>query len=307
MNNREKKQWQSWIEQWRRYMSLVRGLSKNTVEAYIHNATDFSLWLLSSPHPCTPQEVEREDVEAYMVTLYERHTTPTTQARTLSALRSFFAFLRLEGEVESSPTELITAPKCGRSLPDALSTEEIDAMLSSIDLSSVAGYRDRAIVEMLYSCGLRVSELISLRTSDVVQKEGYIKVMGKGRKQRLVPMSPAAEMQLDLYLAQRWELVTELSEDYIFLNQRGGKTLSRMAVFTIVERAAKMAGITKNISPHTLRHSFASHLLEGGADIRQVQELLGHASISTTEIYTHINTRHLHSVIEVLPTPKTKN
>ncbi len=303
MNN-EQKEWQKWIELWSRDMTFRRGLSQNTIEAYIHNLTDFSLWLHSSPHPCSPQEVTKEDVEGYMTAVYERHTTATTQARTLSALKTFFGFLNTRVDLLSSPTDLVTAPKCGRSLPDTLSTEEIDAMLSSIDLSSVAGYRDRAILEMLYSCGLRVSELISLHTKDIIKKDGFIKVMGKGRKERLVPLSPAAITQLDLYLSQRWELVTELSEDYIFLNQRGGKALSRMAVFSIVERAARMAGITKNISPHTLRHSFASHLLEGGADIRQVQELLGHASISTTEIYTHINTHHLHKIIDALPLPQ---
>lgn len=297
------KEWQIWVEKWRQQMTLERGLSKNTIEAYIHNIEDFAQWLLSSSHSCPPKEVSHEDVEGFMVVLYERHAAPSTQARTLSALRTFFGFLRMTGEMTTTPTDLILTPKCGRPLPDVLTTEEIDAIISAIDLSTVAGYRDRAIVEMLYSCGLRVSELTSLRTKDIIKEEGFLRVMGKGRKERLVPMSPAAETQLELYTSRRGELTTPLSEDYIFLNQRGGKALSRMAVFTIVERAAKLAGITKTISPHTLRHSFASHLLEGGADIRQVQELLGHASITTTEIYTHINTQHLHSIIDSLPTP----
>lgn len=300
------KEWQMWSERWRRQMALERGLSANTVESYTHNLRDFSQWLCSRRRPKSPSEVTKEDVESYMVTLYERRTTPTTQARTLSALRSFFRFLISENIITTAPTDFISTPKCGRALPDTLSTEEIDAMLSTIDLSSIAGHRDRAILEMLYSCGLRVSELLSLRTNDVSLEEGTLRVVGKGRKMRLVPISHEAMRQLKLYLQTRPLFVTPLSEDYIFLNLRGGKVLSRMAAFTIVERAAKMAGITKSISPHTLRHSFASHLLEGGADIRQVQELLGHSNIVTTEVYTHINTRHLHSIINSLPTPDNK-
>lgn len=301
MNNAEK-EWQQWSKKWLRQMALERGLSGNTTYAYTHNLHDFSRWLLSSASPKSPYEVLRQDVEGYMLSLYERHTASTTQARTLSALKSFYEFLRSEGVIESSPTDFIAAPKCGRRLPDTLSTEEIDAMLSTIDLSTPSGHRDRAILEMLYSCGLRVSELTSLRRGDISFEEGIVRVTGKGRKSRLVPMSREAERQLRLYFQVRPQFVTPLSDDHIFINQRGGKALSRMAVFTIVERAAQNAGIQKNISPHTLRHSFASHLLEGGADIRQVQELLGHQSIATTEIYTHINTRHLHSIIDSLPT-----
>ncbi len=298
------KEWQKKIEDWRRQMALERGLSPNTVESYTHNIGDFSEWLLSTRKNTLPQDVSREDVEGYLVVLYERRTAPTTQARTLSALRTFFKFLSSEGAITSSPTDFILSPKCNRALPDALSTEEIDAMLATIDLSTPAGYRDSAIVEMLYSCGLRVSELLGLRLKDVIFEEGIVRVTGKGRKMRLVPISHEAEERLLLYYKVRHTLVTEYSEDYIFLNQRGGKVLSRMAVFSIVERCAKLAGINKNISPHTLRHSFASHLLEGGADIRQVQELLGHANITTTEIYTHINTRHLHNIISSLPSGK---
>ena len=285
-------------------MALERGLSPHTVESYTHNASDFAQWILSTRHPKSPSEVSREDVEGYLVVLYERRTAPTTQTRALSALRTFFKFLSAENIITSSPTDFIITPKCGRTLPDTLSTEEIDAMLATINLSTPAGYRDSAIVEMLYSCGLRVSELLGLRLNDVMIEDGVVRVTGKGRKMRLVPISHEAENRLTQYYDVRHTLVTEHSEDYIFLNQRGGKVLSRMAVFSIVERCAKLAGINKSISPHTLRHSFASHLLEGGADIRQVQELLGHADITTTEIYTHINTRHLHDIIASLPTGK---
>ncbi|MBQ8272258.1 MAG: tyrosine recombinase [Tidjanibacter sp.] len=300
------KEWERLIEQWVRTMALERGLSRNTIDAYTHNVRDFADWLLHSVAPMSPSEVRREDIEGYMVTLYERRTTPTTQARTLCALRSFFKHLITERIISSSPTEHISAPKSGRSLPDTLSTEEIDAMLATIDTSTTAGKRDSAILEMLYSCGLRVSELTSLHTSDISLEEGFVRVVGKGRKMRLVPMSPEAISRLVAYYAVRHELVTELSADHIFINQRGGKALSRMAVFNVVERAARFAGIKKSISPHTLRHSFASHLLEGGADIRQVQELLGHSNIMTTEIYTHINTHQLHKIIDALPTPKVR-
>ena len=300
------KEWEKRIEGWRRQMALERGLSSNTIEAYIHNLTDFSQWLLSQSDTKTPSNTSREDIEGYLVVLYERRTAPTTQSRALSALRTFFGYLNSEGLITTPPTDFILSPKCGRHLPDTLSTEEIDAMIATIDLATPSGYRDRAIVEMLYSCGLRVSELISLRMGDVILEDGVVRVMGKGRKQRLVPISHEAEQQLLLYYKVRPQLATDLSEDYIFLNQRGGMALSRMAVFTIVERCARHAGINKTISPHTLRHSFASHLLEGGADIRQVQELLGHANIATTEIYTHVTPKRLHSIIDALPTTKDK-
>lgn len=298
------KVWNRAIEQWAGEMTLEKGLSANTVEAYTHNVGDFAHWLCDSKSAKSPSEVEREDVEGYMVVLYELRHAPTTQARVLSALRAFFRHLRTNGEIDSLPTEFIASPKCGRALPDTLSTEEIDAMLSTIDTSTIAGKRDCAAVEMLYSCGLRVSELLSLKIDDVNFKEEFVRVVGKGNKQRLVPLSYEATSRLNDFLGVRHKLATELSADHIFLNQRGGKALSRMAVFTIVERAARIAGISKKISPHTLRHSFASHLLEGGADIRQVQELLGHENILTTEIYTHINASYLHTITEALPTSK---
>lgn len=298
-----KKKWEELIDSWARHMTLERNLSHNTVEAYTHNVWDFASTLLSSSEPHSPTEVTKEDVDSFMVTLYERRTTPTTQARNLSALRSFFSYLKRESLIESNPTDRIHAPKTGRHLPDTLTLEEIDRMIASIDVSEPAGHRDRAIIELLYSCGLRVSELLSLRHNDIFASEGFIRVIGKGDKQRLVPISDEALKQLKLYYKSRSVIWKSKSRNQIFLNLRGG-VLTRMSVYTIVERAARSAGISKHISPHTLRHSFASHLLEGGADIRQVQEMLGHEDIITTEIYTHLDNRHLSLTVESLPLPK---
>lgn len=299
-----KKEWEKEIAEWQRQMRLERGLSVNTVAAYIHNISDFAGWLTKTDPELSPYEVAKEHIEGFMVELYERRAADTSQARALSALSTFFGFLVDCDKIASSPTDFVPSPKCARTLPDTLSVEEIDAMISTIDVSTPAGHRDRAAVEMLYSCGLRVSELTSLRLGDIFWEEGFVRVMGKGRKQRFVPISGEAMHQLRLYLECRSQMATEASGDSIFINRRGGKTLSRMSVFNIVERAARNAGIGKKISPHTLRHSFATHLLEGGADIRQVQELLGHENIMTTEIYTHLDVRHLKGVVEALPFEK---
>jgi integrase/recombinase XerD len=299
------REWEKIIHSWGRQMRLERGLSPHTVDAYTHNVADFADNLLHSARPKSPSEVTKEDIEGYLVVLYERRTATATQSRTLCALRTFFKFLLLKGLITDSPTAHISSPKSSRLLPDTLSIGEIDAMIHSIDPTSPAGHRDRAIVEMLYSCGLRASELTSLRLGDIKWKDGVVNIIGKGDKQRLVPISREAIRQLRLYLECRAKITTAASGDRVFLNQRGGG-LSRMSVFNIVTRAARDAGITKNISPHTLRHSFATHLLEGGADIRQVQELLGHEDITTTEIYTHITSRHLHNVISALPVGKER-
>lgn len=299
--SREKQEWEKTIESWGRHLRLERGLSVNTIAAYTANLSNFAAHLCSAPSTTKlPSEVTKGDIEEYMVVLYERRTTPTTQARNLSALRAFFRYLVFKGIMTDSPTAKVSSPKTGRTLPDTLSTGEIDAMIAAIDPSSKAGHRDRAVIEMLYSCGLRASELTGLRLGDIFWKERVVRVIGKGDKQRLVPFSKAAQRQLKLYLECRPQMATVASGDILFLNQRGGG-LSRMSVFNIVTDSAQRAGITKSISPHTLRHSFATHLLEGGADIRQVQELLGHEDITTTEIYTHISKRHLREVIEALP------
>ncbi|MBR7097659.1 MAG: tyrosine-type recombinase/integrase, partial [Alistipes sp.] len=227
--------------------------------------------------------------------IYSRGREKSSQARNLSGIKSFYNFLLLSDIIESSPAEHILPPKAARHLPDTLSVEEIDRIIGTIDHSTTKGLRDRAILEVLYSCGLRVSELCELKLSDLFFGEGYIRVTGKGDKQRLVPISGIARDRIQLYLEQRH--TDHRSEESVFLNNRGTK-LTRVMIFTIIKQATKLAGIDKKISPHTLRHSFATHLLEGGADIRQVQELLGHENILTTEIYTHLDTTHLRETVQ---------
>ena len=242
-----------------------------------------------------PVKVEPEMISKYMARLYDLGREKSSQARALSSIKSFYNYLLLDGKLESSPAEFIEAPKSSRPLPDTLSTEEIDRLISSIDDSTSKGLRDRAILEVLYSCGLRVSELCSLRIGDLFFGEGYIRVVGKGNRQRLVPISGIARDRIQLYMEQRPNISSK--EDTLFLNNRGSK-LTRVMIFTVIKQACVRAGITKKISPHTFRHSFATHLLEGGASIRQVQELLGHESILTTEIYTHLDTEHLRQTLE---------
>lgn len=230
-----------------------------------------------------------------MAWLYDQGLSSASQARRLSGVKSFYNFLLLKDRVEQLPTEGIAAPKAGRALPDTLTLDEIDAMLATFDIRTAKGCRDSAIVEVLYSCGLRVSELTSLRLQDLFFGEGYVRVIGKGDKQRIVPVSSAARDKIQLYMEFRQP--KRSSEPTLFLNNRG-LPLTRVMVFNIIKTAARSAGITKQISPHTLRHSYATHLLEGGANIRQVQELLGHESIETTEIYTHLDSHRLRSVVE---------
>ena len=292
-------EWQRAIGDWGRSMRLERNLSPRTVESYTLDAKAFVAHLLEEHNPPSPSELNRNHIEGYLTVLYDRRAAKTSQARALCALRSLCRHLVEKGVLDAMPTAGVLSPKPSRSLPDTLSLEEIDAMLATIDLSDPAGHRNRAIIEMLYSCGLRVSELTGLRLGDIFWDDEVVKVTGKGNKQRFVPISPEALLQLRLYLECRPHFATTDS-DTLFLNNRGG-SLSRMSVLTFVKRAAADAGISKQISPHTLRHSFATHLLEGGADIRQVQELLGHENITTTEIYTHLDTRHLASIIDALP------
>lgn len=242
-----------------------------------------------------PKHVEAVMVERYMTWLFDQQKAKTSQARILSGMKSFFNYLLLSNDIETSPAEFIETPKCGRSLPDTLSIEEIDRIIATIDTRTTKGLRDRAMLEVLYSCGLRVSELTSLRLGDLFFGEGYIRVIGKGDKQRLVPVSNVARDKIQLYLAERVSKYT--GEDVVFLNNRG-RALTRVMLFRIIRDAAKLAGIDKQISPHTFRHSFATHLLEGGAGIRQVQEMLGHENIMTTEIYTHLDSTHLRQTVE---------
>lgn len=288
--------WRKILRGYRSYIQFEKRLSENTVESYLNDLGQFAHFVLHH-WDVAPNKVEREMVERFMNWLYERGRESTSQARALSSVKSFFGFLVLEERMQSSPAELVEMPHCGRPLPDTLSTLEIDAMQRAVDEPTPLGRRNVAMLEVLYSCGLRVSELTSLRLGDLFFGEGYIRVVGKGNKQRLVPISSLARDRIQNYLDDRRQCKT--SSDVLFLSKRNAP-LTRVMVFTMIKQAAMRAGISKQISPHTFRHSFATHLLEGGASIRQVQELLGHESIRTTEIYTHLDTSHLRETMERL-------
>lgn len=287
------KRWQEISRRYRSYMRLEKHLSENTIEAYMRDLAQFAHYILRM-YDVSPKKVEREMIEHYMGWLYDNNREASSQARALSGIKSFYNFMLLNEMIENSPAEMIEAPRLSRTLPDTLITEEIDRIINSIDPSTTKGLRDRAILELLYSCGLRVSELCNLKLSDLNFGEGYIRVIGKGDKQRLVPISNIARERICLYKDQR---KAPDGEDTLFINNRGSQ-LTRVMIFTLLKQAAQRAGINKKISPHTFRHSFATHLLAGGANIRQVQELLGHENILTTEIYTHLDDKHLRQTLE---------
>ena len=288
------KKWEAAASRYRTYIKLEKRLAQNSVESYMRDLRSFAHFILRM-WDVPPQKVEPQMIERYMAWLFDRGREKTSQARALSGVKSFFNFLMISDKIENSPAEFILTPKFGRQLPDILSTDEIDRIIATVDTSSVKGLRDSAMLELLYSCGLRVSELVSLKIQDLFFGEGYIRVIGKGDKQRLVPISATARERIYRYLDKRPE--TRSGEETLFLNNRGSR-LTRVMVFTILKQAARNAGIEKRISPHTFRHSFATHLLEGGASIRQVQEMLGHESILTTEIYTHLDSSHLRRTVE---------
>ncbi|MBO5878441.1 MAG: site-specific tyrosine recombinase XerD [Alistipes sp.] len=288
------KKWNEISRSYRKHLLLEKHLAQNSIESYMSDLAKFAHFILRM-YDLPPKEVATEHIQKYMIRLYDEGREKSSQARALSSIKSFYNFLLLEGKIDASPAELIETPKSSRPLPDTLSTEEIDRIIGSIDDSTTKGLRDRAILEVLYSCGLRVSELCDLRLSDLFFGEGHIRVIGKGDKQRLVPISGLARDRIQLYQEKRREMKS--TSDILFLNNRG-KRLTRIMIFTIIKQATQRAGIDKKVSPHTFRHSFATHLLEGGAGIRQVQELLGHESILTTEIYTHLDTTHLRQTLE---------
>ncbi len=288
------KKWADTGRAYRTHIKLEKRLAANTVEAYMRDLRDFSHYILRM-WDVEPRKVEPEMIERYLAWLFEQGREKTSQARALCGIRSFYNFLLITDRIAASPVEFIVSPKFGRQLPDVLSTDEIDRIIAAVDTSTTKGLRDSAMLETLYSCGLRVSELTALRMSDLFFGEGYIRVIGKGDKQRLVPVSTMARDRIQLYLEHRHPY--RANEDTVFLNNRG-RRLTRVMVFTVIKQAAARAGIDKRISPHSFRHSFATHLLEGGASIRQVQELLGHESILTTEIYTHLDNEHLRQTVE---------
>lgn len=288
------KKWADTGRAYRTHIKLEKRLAANTVEAYMRDLRDLSHYILRM-WDVEPRKVEPEMIERYLAWLFEQGREKTSQARALCGIRSFYNFLLITDRIAASPVEFIVSPKFGRQLPDVLSTDEIDRIIAAVDTSTTKGLRDSAMLETLYSCGLRVSELTALRMSDLFFGEGYIRVIGKGDKQRLVPVSTMARDRIQLYLEHRHPY--RANEDTVFLNNRG-RRLTRVMVFTVIKQAAARAGIDKRISPHSFRHSFATHLLEGGASIRQVQELLGHESILTTEIYTHLDNEHLRQTVE---------
>ncbi|MBQ6939726.1 MAG: tyrosine recombinase XerD [Alistipes sp.] len=288
------KRWEKIKAEYLRYIRLEKGLSSNSVDAYERDFVEFMHFIMRW-YDVTPERVESHMIERYLGWLYDKGRSGASQARRLSGIKSLYNYMLFKDYINQLPTELIKAPKPSRMLPDTLTVEEIDALLSTFDINTAKGCRDSAIVEVLYSCGLRVSELTSLRLSDLFFGEGYIRVVGKGDKQRIVPVSSAARDKIQLYMEFRRP--KQRSESTLFLNNRG-MPLTRVMVFNIIRGAANLAGIDKQISPHTLRHSYATHLLEGGANIREVQELLGHESIVTTEIYTHLEAKRLSRVVE---------
>lgn len=290
------KKWDEAGRAYRTYIKIEKRLAANTVASYMRDFEQFAHFILRQ-WDVPPRKVERTMIERYMAWLYEHGREKSSQSRALSGIRSFFDFMLSDERIDESPAEFVASPKFGRHLPDILSTREIDRIIAAIDTSTAKGRRDSAMLEVLYSCGLRASELTSLRLQDLFFGEGYIRVIGKGDKQRLVPVSEAARDKIQRWLDDRRRMRTRAGEQAVFLNNRGG-ALTRVMLFTIIRQAVAAAGIGKRVSPHTFRHSFATHLLEGGASIRQVQEMLGHESILTTEIYTHLDSDHLRRTVE---------
>lgn len=283
------------ITEYKQYLKLEKSFSSNTIDAYLTDLDKLMAYLTLEGKDCL--EVTPDDLETFSAGLHDIGINARSQARILSGVRAFYRFLLLEDYIQQDPCELLESPQTGRHLPDVLTVEEIDRLIGSIDRSSREGQRNRAILETLYSCGLRVSELCNLKLSDLYLNEGFIKVEGKGSKQRLVPISPKAISELNNYFPDRnTGLIKPGYEDFVFIS-RFGKNISRIMVFHIIKELAGMAGIKKTISPHTFRHSFATHLLEGGANLRAIQCMLGHESIGTTEIYTHIDRNRLRQEI----------
>jgi integrase/recombinase XerD len=290
--------WHPYIKGFSSFLRLEKSLSPNSVDAYLHDVEMLVQFLEYREIHIAPEQVTLQHLQAFLKWVHELGMTSTSQARMISGIRAFYKYLLLEGAIRTNPADLLDSPKIGRKLPDTLSVTEIESILNVIDLSKPDGERNRAMLEVLYGCGLRVSELVNLRISDIHMKEGFISVSGKGNKQRLVPLGNPAAKQISIYkdLVRVHQPVKKGNEDVLFLNKFGAK-ISRVMVFYIIKDLVEKAGIRKNISPHTFRHSFATHLVEGGADLRAVQEMLGHSSILTTEIYTHLDRDYLRSNI----------
>lgn len=290
--------WSSYIKGFVAYLLLERSLSEHSIEAYKYDVDKLYHFVVESNLNKSPEQIVLKDLEDFVFYINKMGIGAYTQARILSGIRAFYKYLLMEDVIDNDPTELLEGPKLKRKIPDVLSYEELVQIFEAIDLSKDHGHRNRAMLETLYACGLRVSELISLRISHYFPQEGFVRVIGKGDKERVVPIGGDAIKQINEYLKfQRNKLpIVKGHEDYVFLNRRG-KKLSRVMVFLIIKKTVEFAGIQKKVSPHTFRHSFATHLVEGGADLRAVQEMLGHESITTTEIYTHLDRSFLRDTL----------
>ena len=288
--------WETSIKAFKSYLQIERSLSDNSVKAYIRDVKKFANYAI--PIELSELKVTRLDIAKFLAQINQKDISSRSQARIISGIKAFYKYLIMEDYLKINPTELIESPKIGFKLPDTLSLIEIDIIISAVDLSSRQGERNRAILETLYSCGLRVSELVNLQLSNIYFNEGYLKVTGKGDKERLAPIGGMAIKYLNIYIheVRNHQNIKKGNEDYVFLNNRGTK-LTRVMIFLIIQKLTKSIGLKKKISPHTFRHSFATHLIEGGADLRAVQEMLGHESITTTEIYTHLDNEYLRSNI----------
>ena len=288
--------WKRSFRNFETYLRLEKSLSENSVDAYMNDVSKLGKYFTENRTGIAPAEVSYSDLKDFLLWYGEDNKNSRTQSRVLSGIRAFYRFLLIEGEINENPASLIESPKIGLKLPEILSVIEIDLMIDAIDLSKPEGHRNKAIIETLYGCGLRVSELVNLRLTDIHYGDGYVIVTGKGNKQRLVPVSGKALKEIDIYKQDRNALPVIKDQNVLFLNRRGSK-LTRAMIFTIIKDLASKAGIKKNISPHTFRHSFATHMIEAGADLRAVQEMLGHESILTTEIYTHIDRSYLRDTL----------
>ncbi len=290
--------WNKNIYNFEIFLKLEKSLSPNSISAYIHDIHMLTQYLEAAHIEKEPAEIELSDLQKFVQYISELGVTPRTQARVISGIKAFFSYIMFEEIIEVNPTALLETPKIGKKLPVVLSVEEIDRLLSAIDLSKSEGQRNKAMLETLYSCGLRVTELINLKISNVYPDLGFVRVVGKGNKERLIPISPKALKEINLYYQDRRRLpnIDKGDGNIVFLNRRG-KRLTRVMIFTIVKDLANKIQLKKKISPHTFRHSFATHLVEGGADLRAVQEMLGHESILTTEIYTHLDSEYLRDTI----------
>lgn len=288
--------WKTSIKEFKTYLKIERSLSDNTIDSYLRDIKKLAHF--AEEKKINELQITKRDIKEFIVEINKEGISSRTQGRIISGIKAFYKYLILEDYIKVNPSELIESPKIGTKLPDTLSVSEIDDLISAVDLSHPQGERNRAILEVLYSCGLRVSELTSLKLSNIRFKEGYVKVVGKGHKERFAPIGSSAIKYLKIYLNEirNHQNIKKGSEDIVFLNRRGNK-LTRVMIFTIIKQLAEKIGLNKKISPHTFRHSFATHLIEGGADLRAIQEMLGHESITTTEIYTHLDREFLRDTI----------